>query len=78
MIRDEEYREELGVTEQISRLRSEGYRGFTVTGINQKGSGLSVSAVNAAGKTIEASGETLDQAYEELAGRIDYTLDDMI
>lgn len=77
MIREEEYREEREITEKITLLKDAGYRGFSVTGINQSWKGVSVTANRAGGRQLEAFGETLDQAYESLAELIDYTLDDI-
>ncbi|MCC5914704.1 MAG: hypothetical protein JJU46_10045 [Balneolaceae bacterium] len=77
MIRDEEYREEREITEKITLLRDAGYRGYSVTGINQSWNGVSVTANRVEGRELEAFGETLDQAYESLAELIDYTLDDI-
>ncbi len=61
--------------ERVNRLREQGYRGYTV--ISGKGKAKDSVEVSARGETglLSATGDTLDEAYENLIEKIDVTVD---
>lgn len=61
--------------ERTSVLQEQGYRGFMVSGITQKWDNTLVRVKNKSGKTIEASGETKEEAYQNVIKKIDLLMD---
>lgn len=61
--------------ERVSILKDQGYRGFSVSKINRKWDGVRVTVENGEGKTLSASGETIEEAYHSVIGSIDRFLD---
>lgn len=66
------------IQERVNLLKQMGYRGFHLKESHQKsGEVFEVEASNAKGVRIASDGDTLDEAYENLIDKIDYTLDDL-
>lgn len=62
--------------ERVNIMKTTGYRGFRLFKSSQKPEySYEVSASNRNGLVIIAVGDTLDEAYENLIERIDFTLD---
>ncbi|MCC5942264.1 MAG: hypothetical protein JJU37_12050 [Balneolaceae bacterium] len=62
--------------ERVNTLREQGYRGYRVVSGREKVEGaIQVSASRKEGVTLTASGDTVDEAYENLIEKIDITLD---
>ncbi|NBC65229.1 MAG: hypothetical protein GVY07_06120 [Bacteroidetes bacterium] len=62
--------------ERVNIMKTAGYRGFQLFKSSQKPEySYEVSASNRKGLVIIAVGDTLDEAYENLIERIDFTLD---
>lgn len=65
------------IRERVTILRDQGYRGFTLFGGSQGLEGsFRVSAKNSKGLMLNADGDSLEEAYENMIEKIDYTLDD--
>jgi hypothetical protein len=65
------------IRERVNILRDQGYRGFSLFGGKQGLEGsFRVSAKNSKGILLTADGDSLDEAYENMIEKIDYTLDD--
>jgi len=62
--------------ERLNILKNQGYRGFSVTGGQEKWSGVELISTNSSGKKLKASGETETEAYENMIELIDRTLDE--
>jgi hypothetical protein len=72
----EETNREATLHERVNRFKDEGYRGFSPAGGRGRMEGsVKVRARNAKGTELNAEGETLDEAYENLIELIDITLD---
>lgn len=56
-------------------LNDQGYRGFTVKRISQEWRNTQVTVTDGNGKTITASGETKEEAYQNIIEKIDLFLD---
>lgn len=69
-----DYRE-YALHERINLLRENEYRGWNVTGANQKWDGVRVTVMNTMGNSLMAEGETLDEAYENAIELIDVAVD---
>lgn len=62
--------------ERVNMLKTNGYRGFRIMKGSQKPEySFEVSASNSKGLRLIAVGDTLDEAYENLIERIDFTFD---
>ena len=61
--------------ERASLLANEGYRGFKVTNIKKQWNGVKVTATNDSGKVASGSGETNEEAYQNLIDTIDLLVD---
>lgn len=61
--------------ERTTVLQEQGYRGFMVTEISQKWDNTLVKVKNQGGKTIEAIGETKEEAYQNVIKKIDLLVD---
>lgn len=61
--------------ERTTILKDQGYRGFTVTGLSQEWESTQVTVKNKSGKTIKASGETKEEAYQNVIKKIDLLMD---
>lgn len=61
--------------ERTRILNDRGYRGFSVISINQEWQDTRVTVKNSSGKTISASGETKEEAYQNIIEKIDLFLD---
>lgn len=70
----EDNRENL-IHERSKILNEQGYRGFSVQGLSQHWQHTRVTVKNKHGKTIEASGETKEEAYQNVIEKIDLLLD---
>lgn len=66
--------------ERVNRLKDEGYRGFTVISAKRsdKWDGVKVTVKNSKGKELNAEGETVDEAYENVIEFIDIAVDDKV
>jgi hypothetical protein len=66
------------IQERVNLLKQMGYRGFHLRKSHQKNAEVfEVEASNAKEVRLEADGNTIDEAYENLIEKIDYTLDDL-
>lgn len=61
--------------ERASVLEKQGYCGFKIAGIENKWDQIRVTAVNSAGRSATGSGETREEAYQNLIETIDYMLE---
>lgn len=62
--------------ERIQLLKEEGYRGFVVAATQATWKGVEVSVEESAGgKRLEASADTMEEAYKKVVDLIDHTLD---
>ena len=66
------------IQERVNILKDQGYRGFHLEKGHQKAEeSYEVEAANAKGVRLTSDGDTLDEAYENMIEKIDYTLDDL-
>ncbi|TVR17973.1 MAG: hypothetical protein EA391_03355 [Balneolaceae bacterium] len=73
---NDDFYNQSALQERVNTLREQGYRGYRVTSGKGKVEGaVQVSAVGKSGVTLSASGDTVDEAYENLIEKIDITLD---
>ena len=73
---NEDYYNQSALQERVNTLREQGYRGYSVTSGKGKVEGaVQVSATGKSGITLTATGDTVDEAYENLIEKIDVTLD---
>lgn len=69
---------ESAIQERVNLLKDQGYRGFQLKKGHQKAEeAFEVEATNKKGVRLTSDGDTLDEAYENLIEKIDYTLDDL-
>lgn len=61
--------------ERTTILKDQGYRGFFVTGVVEEWENMRVTVKNKSGKTIEASGETKEEAFQNVIEKIDILID---
>lgn len=74
---EEEMHTHSSIQERVNMLKDQGYRGFRLFGgTQQMEASVQVHAKNKNGLMLNAKGDTLDEAYENLIETIDYTLDD--
>lgn len=75
---NEDMNRESVIQERVNLLKDQGYRGFRLSKGHQKAEeSFEVAAVNKKGLILTADGDTLDESYENLIEKIDYTLDDL-
>lgn len=63
--------------ERIHLIDKEGYCGFKIRDIQRSWGFVKVTAGNADGKFISASGETPEEAYIKIIDQIDLSMDEM-
>jgi len=61
--------------ERTNILKEQGYRGFSVTSVAQEWESMRVTVKNKSGKTIKASGETKEEAFQNVIKKIDLLMD---
>lgn len=62
--------------ERTSILRTKGYCGFTISGLERYWKGTKVTVRNAHGQKISGTGETIEEACQEIIDTIDQRFDE--